>query len=517
MHRLTSCASLAAYLRCVAFGLVVACGFGVSSANALAGAPQTIAYAGLVAPGTGGATFYPNTLPYGVIARGNSIVFPHYTTNFDYGLWRWQNGALSKIIFAGEALPGIPTQTYSGSPYSYAVDDSGRAAFSTYYGVFQENASGQLVKVTDRYTVAPGATGTFYQMDSINFRNGEISFRAQLSGGTVDFGIWRTDGSTLVPAILNGQSHAAGGTITNTYNFGAPAIAPNSSIIKADLSGSQTAIVKQTGTNAPTSLAQSGLAAPGLDTETYSSFHDPQSNKSGQVAFQASLSNGNVYNAIFRDLGAGPQFVVGNDSLMPTPAGARLTGLSNPLINNAGTIAFSGYLNAFSVPVGTGTEGLWTINSSGVIREIARENNPVPGMAGVTFENFIGVYFAINNLGQVAWLGDIAGTGITSSNDKGIWSTMPDGSIVSVVREGDVVEVRPGVFRTVSSITFAGTPSFNGGVNSPWTDDQQLAYMLTFTDSTSGVFVSAVPEPGTIGLVVCALGMLSYRVLKRKV
>jgi hypothetical protein len=516
MLQTTTCSFLAASLRRVILGLTVTLTFGFSQANAIAGAPQAIAYAGLVAPGTGGATFYPNTLPYGVIARGDSIVFPHYTTNFDYGLWRWRNGALSKIIFDGEALPGIPSQTYSGSPYSYAVDDSGRAAFSTYYGVFQENISGQLVKVTDRYTVAPGATGTFYQMDDINFRNGELSFRAQLSGGNINFGTWRTNGTALVPAVLDDQSHAGGGTITGTYNFGAPATAPNSTIIVADLSGNQTAIVKQTGSAMPVIVARSGFAAPGLATETFSSFYDPQSNSAGQIAFEASLSNGNVYSAIFRDLGAGPQFIVGNDSPMPGPTGARLTGLSNPLINNSGTIAFSGYLNAFSVPLGTGTEGLWTVNSSGVIHEVARENNPVPGMLGVTFENFIGVNFAINNQGQVAWLGDIAGTGITSSNDKGIWSTMPDGSIVSVVREGDIVQVQPGIFRTVRSISFAETPSFNGGVYSPWTDDQQLTYMLTFTDSTSGVFVSAVPEPGTMALTFCALGVLGYRVLRRK-
>jgi hypothetical protein len=515
MLRWCSRVFLTASLRRAGWALAVVAGGALPQADVQAGAPQSIAYAGVVAPGTGGATFYSSTLPYGVIARGNSIVFPHYTTGFDYGLWRWQDGTLSKIIFDGEPLPGIPGQTYSGSPYAYAVDDSGRAAFSTFYGVFQENISGQLVKVTDRYTVAPGDTGTFYQMDGLNFRNGELSFRAQLSGGSINFGIWRTNGTTLVPAILDGQSHSSGGTITNTYNFGEPATTPGGTIIDADLSGSQTGIVKQTGSNTPIILARSGLPAPGLDTETFSSFHDPQSNKSGQLAFQASLTNGNVYNAIFRDLGNGPEFVVGNDSPMPGPAGARLTGMSNPLINNAGTIAFSGYLSAFSVPSGAGTEGLWTINSAGVIQEVARENNPVPGMAGVTFENFIGVNFAINNLGQVAWLGDIAGAGITSSNDKGIWSTMPDGSIVSVVREGDLVEARPGVFRTVRSITFAETPSFNGGVESPWTDNQQLAYMLTFTDSTSGVFVSTVPEPGTIALVICALGALSYRVLRR--
>lgn len=86
MLRWCSRVFLTASLRCAGWALAVVAGVALPQADVQAGAPQSIAYAGVVAPGTGGATFYSSTLPYGVIARGNSIVFPHYTTGFDYGL-----------------------------------------------------------------------------------------------------------------------------------------------------------------------------------------------------------------------------------------------------------------------------------------------------------------------------------------------------------------------------------------------------------------------------------------------
>jgi hypothetical protein len=506
----------AAHLRRRLAPLALALSVGLSPVVARAGDPQTIAYAGIVAPGTNGATFYRNTLPYGVIARGNSIVFPHTTTNFESGLWRWRSGTLNKLIFRGDALPGLPGQTFF-STSNYAVDDSGRVAFAAYEGAFMENTSGQLIKVTARNDTAPGTVGKVGSTTDLNFRNGEVSFRVQISGSASGYGVYRSNGAALVPAAIEGQMVSTGSTISNVYSFAPPATGGNSSVIAGTLAtGNLGAIIKQSGSSAPVVVVQQNQRAPGLATETFLFFADPHANQSGQFAFRAGLSNGGVFDAIFRDRGGGPEFVVGNNSPMPGPAGARLTGMSSPLISNSGAIAFSGYLDAFSVPVDAGTQGLWTVSPSGVISEVARERTSVPGLPGVAFASFIGARFSINNQGQVAWLGSITGTGISPSNDQGIWSTMPNGGIVSVVREGDSVQVTPGVFRTVRSITFSDDPTYTGGAESPWTDDQRLAYILTFTDSTSGIFFSVVPEPGSTALVMTALGALGYRAMRRR-
>ncbi len=192
-----------------------------------------------------------------------------------------------------------------------------------------------------------------------------------------------------------------------------------------------------------------GQLAPGLTTETYSYFDDPVANNAGQLAFRAGLSNGNVFNAIFRDLGNGPKFAVGNGSPMPGPTGAKLSGLSDPVINEAGIMAFTGYIDAFSVPLNTGLEGLWTIDTIGVIHEIARTGNTVPGVAGTQFGGFIGAPFQMNHTNQIAFLATISGAGISSTNNTGIWATDKNGQLVPVVREGDC-ERAPGIVQRLA-------------------------------------------------------------------
>ncbi len=466
--------------------------------------PLAIEYAGIVAPGTGGKTFYSSVLPYRPVANGGSIVFEAQTTDFNYGLWRWQGGALSKIIYAGDPIPGVSGSSFL-SPNEFTANSQGLAAFSTFQGLTIETPTG-LVSVAKTGDTAPGTSGTFFGFQDLSYTsNGEISFRGQVQGGPASFGVWRATTTLVAPVAIDGQSISSSQSITNTDSFAPPAAGNGATTFAATVGpGNLNAIVRQAGGSAPQVIALQGQPAPNLPTETYSSFSDPVANNAGQVAFRAGLSNGDVFNAIFRDLGSGPKFVIGNGSPMPGPAGAKLDGLSDPVINQAGILAFTGYLDAFSVPLNTGLEALWTIDTFGTIHEIARAGNSVPGVSGAQFGDFIGVPFQMNHTNQIAFLATI--NGASTNNDSGIWATDKNGNLVLVVREGEQVQVSPGVFRTVRSISFVDSSQSNGA-ESAWTDQSYLAYTLNFTDSTSGIFISAVPEPSS--LLLAALGVAS--------
>lgn len=185
---------------------------------------------------------------------------------------------------------------------------------------------------------------------------------------------------------------------------------------------------------------------------------------------------------------------------MPGPPGATLLGLNDPIINESGIVAFSGY---FSVPASTDVTGLWTIDPAGGIHEVVREKTLVPGIAGAQFGSLIG-NFQMNDTNQIALLAPISEAGINSSNDIGLWATDEHGRLISIVREGDVIQVAPNDFRTVQSIDFSNYSIFNNAL-SAWTDNEDLVYTLHFTDSSAGIFVSPVPEPRTSVLLTLAV------------
>lgn len=65
-----------------------------------------------------------------------------------------------------------------------------------------------------------------------------------------------------------------------------------------------------------------------------------------------------------------------------------------------------------------------------------REGDQVPGMAaGVVFADLTD-RFAMNARGQIVFRATIAGPGITTANDEGIWATDSRGHIVQVARQG---------------------------------------------------------------------------------
>ncbi len=203
--------------------------------------PLAIEYAGIVAPGTGGKTFYSSVLPYRPVANGGSIVFEAQTMDFKYGLWRWQGGALSKIIYSGDPIPGVPGASFL-APNEFTTNSQGLAAFSTSKALTIEMPSG-LVSAAKTGDTAPGTTGTFVTFQNLSYAaSGEISFRGQVQGGPANFGVWRATTTTVAPVAVDGQSISPSQSITDTYSFAPPAAGNGGTTFAATLGPGSLAI-----------------------------------------------------------------------------------------------------------------------------------------------------------------------------------------------------------------------------------------------------------------------------------
>ena len=169
------------------------------------------------------------------------------------------------------------------------------------------------------------------------------------------------------------------------------------------------------------------------------------------------------------------------------------------MLNNAGQIAF------YDTLIGSGVnfdndQGLWW-DGSGNLALAAREGNHAPGTpSGVNFGGFSSLSSVLNDAGQIAFFSKLTDGG------SGIWATDRTGDLQLIARIGDKLEVAPGDSRTLSGIVFFNSSTSTGnsdGRPSAFNNLGQLAFYASFTDGSSGIFVSnvvAVPEPSALAL-----------------
>jgi hypothetical protein len=126
--------------------------------------------------------------------------------------------------------------------------------------------------------------------------------------------------------------------------------------------------------------------------------------------------------------------------------------------------------------------------------------------------------FSMCYAGQVAFLAQLDGDGISEQNDIGVWATTRNGVLTLLAREGDSILVAPGDIRTVAELLFVGGNGDGSNFLTGLNDDGLVTFSARFTDGTSGLFVArlAIPEPSGCRLLVAAIVMLLPRVTSRK-
>ena len=186
---------------------------------------------------------------------------------------------------------------------------------------------------------------------------------------------------------------------------------------------------------------------------------------------------------------------------MPAPgtdAGTVFAGLSAPILNGAGDVAFHATLAGPGVTPAN-NQGIW-IGSPGNLRLLVRQGAPAPGTAdGIVFGNLTFSQPAINGVGQVAFSAELAGPGVTDDNSQGIWVGSSADQLTLYIRKGGTIAIAPGDERSVIALDFVsqlGSSSANqDGRASGFNDSAQLAFRAFFTDGSNGVFVAGAAPP----------------------
>ena len=120
-------------------------------------------------------------------------------------------------------------------------------------------------------------------------------------------------------------------------------------------------------------------------------------------------------------------------------AGVQFNFVTEPVINPAGTAAFFATLKGTGITTDNDTS-IWTGTAAGAQRLIA-EDELVPAagsgvkVGDIRFPDTGALPFGWNAAGQVAFATTLAGTGITTANDKAILAGTP-GALVVVARDG---------------------------------------------------------------------------------
>ena len=249
-------------------------------------------------------------------------------------------------------------------------------------------------------------------------------------------------------------------------------------------------------------IARTGQTAPGNGSTVRRARHSV--NNLGDVAIAGSVEVGGAINT-FNDGGLWTKrgggvlelFARESDHAPGLPSGAGLGSAATWTMNNAGRIMFRSVLQV--IP-GAGSSGIssdndtaiWAERASGGLELVAREDDQPPGMpAGVEFATFLDPAFNVHD--QVAFRGIVRGAGITTANDNGIWAEDTNGVLRLIVKEGDMLDVDdgPGVdLRTVVGPFTWGATGNGDGRRSGFNDNGQLIFSASFTDGSTGIFVS---------------------------
>jgi hypothetical protein len=231
-------------------------------------------------------------------------------------------------------------------------------------------------------------------------------------------------------------------------------------------------------------VALSEWAAPGTEAGvTYGPLPDtaPQLGEAGHVSFFAQplvgpgvTAQNNI--ALYAGMPGAVRLLARAEAEAPdTPPGVLFNAFGTiPLVNSAGNVAFGAELKGPGVVTGENQNlrGIWA-GSPGAVRLIAREGDPAAGAPeGVRYSVLQSGLRVWNDVGHVAFSGQVTGAGVSAANDSGLWAGSP-GNIQLVARDGSPAPgtgggVSYGSFQFgVIQINNAGQTVFENGLAGP--------------------------------------------------
>lgn len=498
-----------------------------SSAAAQIAPVSVVALSGQPAPGLPiGVTFSPIDFAFGFGYLNNTgqvaflafVAGPGITPDNDRGIWVGRPGTLALAAREGDPAPDLPDGVVYGTlNETPSLSGNGAVAFRAGLagsGVTLTNddalfggPAGAIRLGAREGDLAPGSPGTTY----VGFTSSPInSFHQLVFGGATGAGvetIWfgapgSISRSTSVGDPADGFPPGSGDTYSD-LNLGGvlPPVALNSAgqivfsglVAGPDIGGPGIGAANDDVLwgglpLSPHLIARAGDAAPGGGA--FSTFPSYVISDSGLAAFQGFVVLVPVAHlGIYRSIIGAPSSldkVAAEGEVAPLAGGAvfdaffGFNGNFIPRLNNANGVAFRSALAGTGVNA-TNDNGIWGLNDIGSLSLLAREGSPLPAAgAGVTIGVINPTPPALNGANRIAFRATLAGDGITFANDAVIIAANAIGDLVIAAREGQVVEVAPGEFRTFTGFGNITGPGTQDGASTSWNDDCRLLFRAEF-------------------------------------
>ena len=398
--------------------------------------------------GTGGR------MSYGARIKGTGVTFEN-----EDGLWTVPGPGSTPALQLREkgVIPG--TSYYAqwnniATPFTHLSKNNQLFSGSNIHNVSNDAWAGQAL------WVQPAAGGNVRLLA----RTGQ-SLQG-LAGATIGNTIF--DDDFWNEPVFNDQAQAAFLTDVN-----------NSAVTRAVV------LANATGTHA---VAWSGMAAPGLAGATLDNVHvsKPVLNNAGQLAFGAGLAGAGI-----NDGNDGALWMGGPGSLtLLAREGQQAPGLAagvtmQPVgivdVNDRGQALIMSHLS----DAASSSETSVFMGAPGQLKLVLREGHDAADVAaGAVWTDAIGsqIPLATNDAGQFAAWAGLSGSGVTTSNDAGIWIGDAERMHLAV-REGDVVNGKTiaQIFPYNGSTGLGTAGVFN--VN----NFGQILYGASFTDGTTSI------------------------------
>ncbi len=503
-----------------------------AAGSAYAAGPALIALSGASAPG--GGTYSALSNP--AINYGGQVAFDASVTGgtSTSGLFTGTTSSVQAVALQGTAAPAggsYGTLYTSQTNELAALNVNGQLAFNapltggtSTSGCFTGTSAATLQTIALQGTAAPSGgnfnafltQGTNTPYSPVLNDSGQVAIQSSLTGGSAASGIFTGSSSANLQTVaIVGGTAPNGGTYATVVTV--PTINGNGQVAFIGLPGGVQGIFAGAAGSAQTVMLN-GTTAPGTSGETYGNPSTTYSyNSAGQVGFQTALTGGASSQGVFVGSPGNVLPVVLNNTLAVGGSGGLYNALGSVNVNSAGRLAFTASLNG-----GTSTNGLF-VGTPASVTAVALIGGTSPD--GSTYSVFNSTELQ-NGVGQVAFLATVTGAGITAGTNDGALFAGTPGNLVDVVSKGETIDLGSNTggseFRTVadstSSIGLLVNSGGQDGKGDAFSDSGEIAYKLTFTDGSSGIFesnVNAVPEPASLGLFAAGAGMLLRRRGKR--